>query len=281
MKVHPFLRRHRRPLITVVVLAAVFAIVLMVLPVAIRYAMVSWLRDDGRRKAEISDVDFNPFVARLVVHDLMIKGPDGNANVALASVELDPLALVRQRLHFATLRVEDAELTLTRLERGVRAADVPLGTGQQKQESGGGWSWGIDRLQLDDVVLHYRPAPASPPSRLTVSRLRLLELYSWRPEAEAPLQLQAALEDGELQVDGRMAPLAKAPSAELEVAVDKLDLARLWATGGPELAGHGPAPAGTADLNGHLLLNGGETLSATYQGSLALHRGAFGAGRLD
>jgi len=82
----PFYRRTW--LVVLAITAAVFVLVLVVLPYGISYGLQQWLATNGGDDVQLEDIDFNVFTGRASVTNLDVV-TDGQSHLVIPRLELD------------------------------------------------------------------------------------------------------------------------------------------------------------------------------------------------
>lgn len=97
------------------VVAAAVAVVVVLLPVAIRFGAIHWLEEHGVEKAEIADVDLNLFAGTFAIEGLSVG--DG-LKVGRLAVEIDWWPMWERRLFIRSVEARNVKAVIARSEDG-------------------------------------------------------------------------------------------------------------------------------------------------------------------
>lgn len=242
-------RRQRTRLRTLAAVALAVGIVggavLILTPYAIEQGTIRWLRGQGMEQAEVENVDFNPFTGTLAL--IGVKGQrsgDTVLDAAQIRIDLDWLPLLRKEFYVRELDIRDAHLLMVVSDTGaVTIAGIVPGGGRTTAATTD-WTFTVDRWQVTDSAVTLRAFGTD--TRLAARDWRIIGLSSRVPAEPARLQLEGALNDAGLSVQGTVAAFADEPRWTGQLRLEALDLAAFQAAGGPELR----RLAGTASLIG-------------------------------
>jgi len=230
----------RRWFITLLVLTLLFFVILLLLPVGIGYGVKSWMLGQGAEEVQIEDVDFNPFTGTLALRGLQVSA-NGNRTLELPflSVVTDWMPLWRRQAYVRTLELQGLRLSVADTEGeglqigGIRLAGGPEDEPEDAPEEGVPWGFGIGRLLISDSEVGYRDPRLE--TRVSLQRLQLSELISWKPEQAVDLALAGAIDQAPLQIDGQLTPFSANPEFNGKVQLEDLVLGTFSGLAGPQL----------------------------------------------
>lgn len=231
---------------------AVLVIVLSLLPVAIRYAAIHVLQDQGIQHVEIADVDLNLFTGEVGLTDVGISGDGlGRATLSRLYVNLAISALFSKRLALQQLELQGLELDVQQTETGVwQVAGIspptPAQTTASEVEQPPAEPWGIavDQLKLVGISVHLSMPQLQ--SDVRIDELRLSQLASWQPQQAAHYEAQLHIDQAPLMLSGTMQPFADTPQFAGKLELTQLPLA---------LAAEFARDAGIENLSGELAIS--------------------------
>jgi len=177
-----------------------FAIVVVIaLPYGIRYGLQRQLLRAGAEQVVIGDVDFNPFIGYLAVHNLQMRvGGKPTLAAVQASVRVALLPLLRQQVDVRDFYLRDAALTIERRDDGrwvfAGLAPGPV-TAEQAPDKQPGWSVVLRHAEITNADVQYISTALD--ARARVNRAEL-DLAPDDASAYAPTRLRL---DGQLQIE--------------------------------------------------------------------------------
>lgn len=266
IKLHPWLRNS-------LILAILFALLLVGTPFLIQKLASDWLRKHGGEQVEIRNVDFNPFTGTLVLEGLQVRGKGHQAlgfDKALLDIAWLPLLdrhITVQAVHLSSfsgvIDTRDPDtLVIGSLHIPVRG---PNNTPEQNHNTGTAWAAGIRQLSVSDVRLTYLDKTL----RLDIGldRLELSVLEQWAPGNPANLNARGNINGGKFAIKGKIKPFADVPDYRLAISVKQLPLEPFAALARPTLT----QLAGKLSLDGKLELSLPDTgMQYAQQGKLAV-----------
>jgi len=179
-----------------------FAIVVLIaLPYGIRYGLQRQLLRAGAEQVVIGDVDFNPFIGYIAVHNLQMRvGGKPTLAAVQASVRVALLPLLRRQVDVRNIYLRDAALSIERRDDGRWVfAGLPPGspTAAPAPDQQPGWSLVLRHAEINNAEVQYVSTALD--ARARVNRAEL-DLAADNASASAPTHLQF---DGQLQVQNR------------------------------------------------------------------------------
>jgi outer membrane protein OmpA-like peptidoglycan-associated protein len=210
------------------VILIVLAGILIGLPYLIKYQARIWLEQNGGDRAEIRDVDFNPFTAELILENLLIEVEDQQPlHFDIARLELAWWPLLEKRIDVRAVELQGFYMLvdnrdILRIGGILLPARESKPATQEPADEASAWLAGVHTLTLKDFTLLYQDASLD--QKLYIDSLKLSELKQWDPEAPAVLEYRGAVNDAGVEVDARLAPFAQTPNYTGEITIDKLSL---------------------------------------------------------
>ena len=151
--------RHRLIVWTTTLVVAV--LLLVVLPLAIRFGAVSWLESHGVEQATIEDVDLNLFSGEFVLKRL---SAGEGLKIDRLVVNIDWLPLIKKIIYIRTFELEGSDLHLRQQGSGDwQVAEIELPPGEPKPEAasepkkeGSPWLVVVDDLNINKFMLQVK-----------------------------------------------------------------------------------------------------------------------------
>jgi len=280
-KLGAFARRRRRWLIAGGGAIVFIAVVLIALPYGVRYAVADWLRQDGVRTASVSDVSIDYLEPSITITGIESRDTDGKVlRLGRVALALDVGALWNRRFHVRSLAIADGRIEVTQTREGqFRLAGIPISAPvaappPSARSEPSRWQIGLDETAIDALTVAFH-APGGT-QEFTVNNARLGSLAMWAGDAKTALQLAMALGGGSsVNIGGEATPLGQAPSMEIDLAVNALDLSRAQLI--PGLEGLAGALSGKAKLSAATSADKGPQLHI--DGNLAVQGFEIGQGQ--
>lgn len=188
-----------------------FAIVMGLLPFAIRLSLTHWMQEQGLSQASIDSVDFNPFTGHLVIHDLEGHLPSGLA-VQLIHAELKApwSTLFKKHILIDHFNLTDAELLISADEGQFQAAGIDLRTATEKptqpKEQTAIWQIGIKNLAIQNTLLRLEFNQKK--QDVLIQSLKIQDIFQWQPQQYGQVQLALLLDDNSLELKSELSPFA-------------------------------------------------------------------------
>nr|WP_320115056.1 DUF748 domain-containing protein [uncultured Desulfuromonas sp.] len=220
-------RRWRKRGLVVVLLAAM---VVALLPEALRFGLVAWLDRQPGLSARLNDIDLNPFTGLLRVEGLQVSRHGEDVLVAgLAEVQMAWWPLFKRRVDLQQVTVHDMVLLIEQLpETPLTIAGLALTEQDTLAEetapppTGAAWgiSTGVITFRQVDVVLRNRHQD----TRVQIDHLNSSPLVSWQPQQAGALDVSLNIAGGTLTCVGENRPFASPARTDLTVNGQHLDL---------------------------------------------------------
>jgi len=219
----------RRPYWPLVVLAVVAA-ALVLLPVGLRWGAERWLRAQGMTAVAIDDVDLNLFLGELAIEGVVVVSPaQERLTVHRGLLRVAWWPLVRRRASVESIALEGVVVDV------VRAADGSLSIGglrlggdvapqaEAEEEPGKPWGIAVRTVDLRDVQVRYRDPDLAVTA--AIHRAHVGPLASWQPDATTPFDLEGEVNGGSVEIDGEAQPFRAEPEVRTTLRVGGLPLA--------------------------------------------------------
>lgn len=226
------------------VLAGLLLVVLLTTPLAIKYVLSQWLRDNGGEQVSVRDVDFNPFTATLVLKGVRVQvGGATPLDVDSAALGLAWLPLFERQIDVQRITLSGFAVTVDARESGrlrIGGIQIPVGGGSEETAPAPdkpAWLAGVDAVSFTDVDVRYLDSQLDLAVKLDT--LALDALAQWTPESAATLRARGSLNGAAFDVDGALAPFAGAPHYRAELTLTALALEDFAALAGDALGALG------------------------------------------
>lgn len=227
---------YRKLWVWLIRLAALAALLLFILPHAIRWGAQDWLTDHGAVESRIDNVDFNPFTGRLAFYGIAVQGAEADSlDCESFKVDLSWLPMFEKRLEVARLEVKGLDFDARRLDDGqwrlggvglpIEKDDREKEEEKQKEKDKSEWQWGIRETQLQDVAMDLRAGKID--ERFAIRSFRAGKLYRWKGEAPTSFHLKMDAFGGDLVFEGQGRPFSTPVSFDADVQSRNVELKTL------------------------------------------------------
>ncbi|MFQ5931000.1 MAG: DUF748 domain-containing protein [Nitrospiraceae bacterium] len=224
MKIGSVIKRYRRYLIGLALVGVLSALVLLLLPYALQYALINWLEKQDGRSAQIENVDYNPFTGRLSLYDFRVKAANGTGGqIGRLSLQLQNRALWRKRIHLRSVKVESARLDIQQLRDGTYLiAGLAVKPTREVTEEPSEWQIGFDDLVIDKMRATYHTKGKQ--EEILMERAHVRDLAMWLPDDPSELETSANLAAGTVRISGQVRPFVTEPHLNVKIDMSSLRL---------------------------------------------------------
>ena len=209
-------------------------LVLLGTPYGIKYGTEHWLRTHGVVKAEIDDIDFNPFLGKIKISSFKAEGERGNEmNIAEAALNISWLALLKGRFHVQEITIENGVVDIRRIPEagwllGIYSLEPPAEKAERADNTRSEehrWQWGLEKLRLKDVTVRYQET--SWQEDIVIAEAELDNINTWQADGVGSFYLRAIKDTSALEVRGVTGWQQGRLTIDGQVTADKLPLNRI------------------------------------------------------
>ncbi len=222
----PFTRYHKLTLTILISLA----VLLGLLPLAIKHMAIHLAKEQGISQIMIMDVDLNLFSGEFGLSGVRLSGNgQGRASLSRLYINLSMLALLSKRIELQQLELSGLELDLDNTVTGdwIIAGILPPPTSAsaepEPEPASEPWGIGIQQSKLDAISMHLTSPKLQ--TDLHVDSLKLNQLASWLPQQISGYQAQLRIGQAPLQLSGEMQPFKASPEFSGKIQLQQLPLA--------------------------------------------------------
>ncbi len=213
-------------IITIAILVSVPA------PIAVRWYLEDWLTSQGAEKVVIKDVRVNVFAGRAAVSDLSFFVDGRKQAIGTLTANIRWMSLPRKRLHFSSIRLDDAETTAKYSDAGglvlasiaLEAHETVEDIGDFKEKSD--WQFGVDLLEVSNMNVFDRDQfliqGAKDSNFVKIEKGHIENLLTWEPDEKISIDAHFSSGDQHLYVKGTGTPF-RTPSV-LDLSLEMRDL---------------------------------------------------------
>ena len=256
-------------LVVLASVAAVFALLLVVLPYGISYGLHQWLLANGGDEVQLEDIDFNVFTGKASVTNLDVF-VDGQSLLLIPELELDVdwMPLFSERVDIRAITLEGVNIHIAQAADGsLRIGGISLPASEDSSEESNGEIWGFALETLD--VLNTSIVFNSPDVQLLthIESLGLADLVSWSTDP-ARLQMNAVINDAPVMLDGELPPLSAGFGFAGKLSVMSLPLHAFATLAAPAVDGLGGQLSVASELE--VLLTPENLLTLSHAGEIGV-----------
>ena len=249
-----------------IVLGALFALLLLLLPYGMKAVLESWLRDHGADKVSVQDLSFNPFSAVLSLRGVRLETA-GKTTFELGHlrVDVDWLPLFGKRILVRDLKLDGLDMAIRQQQDGkLLLVGLALPEAQaaavEPEPAAEPWQVGLIGLSVSGVKVAVDTPQIA--TKLGIEQLTLGNLAQWVGDWPTPVNLALSVDGAPLRFQGKITPFASRPEVRGQLRVDGFSLAGLGKLLPPELS----------QLQGRVNVDTNLTVEVSADSALAIHQ---------
>ncbi len=254
----------------------IIILLLIILPMGVKYAAMSWLKKNNAENILIDDVDINLFAGRVGIEGFSI-GSDSGGKIHVDELRLNisMLSLLRGRFYVESFKidgldcviVQKPELLLMGIPIALTKESDESSAIEEKKEETSLPAFGIGELLFKHLQIQYHGPALS--VKADINTLTLAELLSWDKNSQAHLILNSAINDSPLNMDLNLALFSEPRTVEADIKLDELPLESFEKIAEAYVSNLG----GTLDIHTKLsiTLSGNEDLNLTQNGDFLVN----------
>jgi hypothetical protein len=185
----------------------VLVLIVLVLPLVVRWGLEKWIESHGRLQVDIQNVDFNLFTGSLVVDSLVAerKG-EGELQWVRAALEIAWRPVLRRRILLDDIRIRNAVITVVEEEDGAlyvggvrvrRPRDAPA---RERPDEENGWEVGFGDIALQSVRVIFRTPLIN--QEAFIHEAHVDPMQSWNPKSSGGFSMLVGMGEGTLDIKG-------------------------------------------------------------------------------
>lgn len=220
-------RKNKRRLIIAVGVAAVIVLILVLLPIGLRWGTAKWLTDQGV-VTQIEDIDLNLFTGTLAITNARGKNEQGQGfSIKHALVNLRYWPLFSKQIYLSDLELADSRVDVKLGKDGqIMVAGLALGGGEEKpppeDKDSTPWGFGLDRAAIGNVTLHYQQPDFD--REITLSSSSSSNIATWQPNQPIPVNAQLGIGKGTISLRGQVKPFGDQIIGDIHLGIKNFDL---------------------------------------------------------
>lgn len=234
----------------------------------LRWGVTKGLAEMGWSQASINQARLSLWKGDIAIRGMQAASALGEA-LGIDGIDLNFRwkPLLDRRLWLEQVKLDKAEVVLTRDGAGWRINGLPLPGGGGEPAQASDWGYGITALTLTDSVLRIEDGPLR--VVVAVERLDVRDVQTWNPLALASVSLQGRINGAPVDLRGTFRPFTAGLDFTADIDLRGLDTAPFARWGG--------LPGWTGALTGKVRLTGdlGDKATAGADGRIALENVAF------
>lgn len=208
------------------------ALVLIILPYAIKYGAVYYLEKEKNITANIDDVNFNLFTGKVGLQGVHLYGPElGELHLGQFLIDLSVTELVNKNILVESINFHDFRANVTELDKAwnVGGIHIPLSEEESKdaekpkeESKPFDWGYGVRSIAFSNIKLDV--ASQYTDSNFILSKLKVNDLLSWYPANNSNLELALNINGNSLKINGDVSPFKSEPVLKTKVHIDDVQL---------------------------------------------------------
>ncbi|MCW8800936.1 MAG: DUF748 domain-containing protein, partial [Desulfobacter sp.] len=212
---------------------ALLAIVLISLPIGIQFGIERGLSSLGAEQATVKDVDFNPFVGRLIVKELQVNsGKTAPLLLKEARLQVSWWSLWSRRIVLEKFVIQGLKAEVAQTSDGkVQIAGIVLPPSEQGANPAGDdnasdqqpWGFGVTQFQFDTSDISYRSDALN--MLMRIDSLRLSNLLSYAEAIPTIATFHGAINGAPLNISLQATPFSLPRNANGNIQLQALQLA--------------------------------------------------------
>ncbi len=226
-----FLKRRTKAEKVVICLLLALVLTLTTLPYGLKVGLSHWLHKAGVAKAEIEDVDFNPFLGRLALKSVRLSNQEFvGLKAAEMAVTFKWWPLLRGRFKVTNLEIDDGSFALRHLPSGKwRIGGIPLDTPTAANDSvnpvvttDAFWDFGADNISIKNMVVSFHEWHWQ--DEITIVNARFENLATWEKDGVGDFMVRINKGPGTLDFAGKIKPFATQATLEAAIKLERFPL---------------------------------------------------------
>ena len=237
-----------------VALVTAFLLFIQLLPTGIRWNAQYFLRKMNAPQLAIRDVDFNLFLGKISIHNLINTNSDSGygGEVGATGLQIKWRALQKKQVSLTGFTLNNATLDVTREADGtlhIGGLTIPAPTTNTQQvappadKKSTPWGVGVDAILLDNLRVNYKDPKLA--LHVALDELHVSPFATWQPDMPTTFSLRMQLNGGSIRLRGEATPFSQNPTTTITLQVKDLPLEFL----------NGPLSADVRNLAGAFGMN--------------------------
>jgi hypothetical protein len=269
------LYKRRGAHITLAMLAIIFSLTLVLMPLGINHLLKQWIETHGNDRVSIENIDFNPFTATLSLHQLQARKGDAiTLSINKLDLQLAWHPLWNRHIVVEAARLKGAKLLIDqRDDASLKIGGISLDAEQpiKSTDTKTAWQFSLNRLEIITTSIEYRDTQIN--SRLHIEEFLITSLSSFSPQQPAVLNLQGKLDDASIKLQGELLAFTAGGGFEGSLNIQDLSFTPYASLAEPALN----QLQGTATISSHISIQQQPKgqISLTQDGEIALHSFQF------
>lgn len=220
-------RKNKRRLIVAAGVALVTLLLLVLLPVGLRWGAANWLTNQGVI-TQIEDIDLNLFTGTLVITNAHGENEQGQGfDIKHALVNLRYWPLFSKQVYLSNLELSDSRVDVKLGKDGqITVAGLALSGDAEKppaqEKENTPWGFGLDRAAIGNVTLHYQQPGFE--RAITLSSSASSNIATWQPNQPIPVNAQLGIDKSQIDLRGQVKPFGDQITGDIRLAIKNFDL---------------------------------------------------------
>ncbi len=216
-----------------VISAITLLLILMLIPVAIQYAISYFLKDQGATSAQVEDINLNLFSGTFELTNLTMQVKDNSsAHIGHIYTNLNMLDLISSKIVIDELKLEDVTVDIQRAPDGIiringlmlpSSGTTEAGNPPNDDTDSKAVAFAVNTLSMDRLLVNYQEAEFQ--QQLTLNELKLSDVKSWEPASTANLSANMTLNQSPVNLSAKLNLFEKARKFKGQLSLQSLAFA--------------------------------------------------------
>jgi len=222
-----FLTSHKKVTVPFILLM----ILLVCLPLALKFTAINWLEKNGAGQVSLKDIDLNLFTGTLAIKGFSIQENE-NQKIALSELKLNcsMLSLLKKRILVESLTIDGLDLSVEKDRQQLYLGmTIPLATTDNNKTDKDAArepktipAFGIKAFYINNSKISYHQTDLS--GHMAINKIVLQNLYSWIADTPATIDIDTHLNESPLSADIQLNAFSKNRNVLADIKLDHLSL---------------------------------------------------------
>jgi len=209
------------------------ALLLIVLPYALKYGATHYLETEKNIQTNIGDVSLNFFSGKFSLEEVYLYGAElGELHLGEFLVDVSMLELFKKNILIESIQLHNLKSNVTELDAawnvgGIHiplTSEAPIEEVEEPQEGAKPFDWGYGIRAINFSNIEIDVASQYTDSQFALNKFKFSNALSWFPDSESGLALDLTLNGKSFRVDGDVIPFTNEPVIKTKIVIDDVQL---------------------------------------------------------
>jgi len=208
------------------------ALLLIILPYAVKHGAVYYLETEKNIRANIGDVSFNIFTGKIGLQGVHLYGPElGELHLGQLLLDLSVMELINKNILVESINFHDFRANVTELDQAwnVGGMHIPLTADEtvepekhQQDSEPFDWGYGVRSIAFSNIKVDVSSQYTD--SNFILNKLKIKDLLSWYPASASELEVDLNINGDAFIISGDVAPFMNEPVLKTKVKINDIQL---------------------------------------------------------